>query len=170
MLARPEANEYNEYYGVYTKRVPDGDIIDILQRQQKETYELLSGIGAERGSFRYADGKWSLNEVIGHLNDIERVFCYRALIAARGDGTPQSGVEQDDLIASSNYNSQPLAGVADQFRVTREATLSLFRTFDEEVGMRSGTASDCPFTVRSIAYIIAGHEIHHVGVLKERYL
>ncbi|MCZ6765314.1 MAG: DinB family protein [bacterium] len=170
MLARPAANEYHEYYGLYTKRVPDGDIMDIFERQKRETLELLSGVDEERGGFRYAEGKWSLREVVGHLNDIERVFCYRALIIARGDQTPQAGVEQDDFITASNYDQQSLSSVTEQFRVTREATISLFHTFDEEIGMRTGTASDRPFTVRSIAYIIAGHEIHHVGVLKERYL
>lgn len=170
MIERPDRSEYAPYYHRYIKRVPDGDVLEVLERENAATVELLGKINEERAGYRYQPGKWSIREVVGHLTDIERVFCYRALAFARNDPMPLPSIEQDDYVRHSNYAEQRFADIAEQFRITRLGTLAMFRSFDPSTLMRRGTASDVEFTVRAIAYIIAGHELHHIGVIKEKYL
>lgn len=170
MLTRPEQTEYVSYYQQYIDKVPDGAILDTLERQVAHTLELLSGIDDKKANHRYASDKWSIKQLVGHVVDIERIFCYRALTFARNDKTPLPSFEQDDYVAGSNYDDQTLAVIADQLRVTRSATLAMFRSFDDETWLRTGVASGFEFSVQAIPYILAGHEIHHIGVLKERYL
>lgn len=170
MIGRPDRSEYPQYHHQYIERVPDGDVLEVLERQNATTVEFLGGISEERAGHRYEPGKWSIREVVGHLTDIERIFCYRALAFARNDPMPLPSIEQDDYVRHSNYAEQRLADIVEQFRVTRLGTLAMFRTFDSPTLMRRGTASDFEFTVRAIAYILAGHELHHIGVIKEKYL
>jgi hypothetical protein len=127
-------------------------------------------VAEEDANFRYAPGKWSIKQLVGHVSDIERVFAYRALVFARGDKTPQPSVEQDDYVKGANFDDRTLEDIASEFRAVRDSSLALFRSVDADLVMRSGTASGFGFTVRSIPFILAGHEIHHVAVLKERYL
>lgn len=170
MFLRPEPSEYARYYETYTSKVPEGDIRVILVELLNNTVPFLLDIGDEGAAFRYEADKWSIKQVIGHVVDIERVFLYRALIIARGDTTPQPGVDQDVLVAGSNYDSQTLAEIVSQYQVVRQGTIAFFNSCDDKTAMRVGTASDCEFSVRSIPYILAGHEIHHVAVVRERYL
>lgn len=170
MIGRPTKGEYRDYYDSYISKVPDGDILDILAGNGEETSRFFKTITEEQAALRYAPGKWSIREVLGHVTDIERVFQYRALIFARGDRTPQASIEQDDLVAGGNFDDRSLKDIVDEFQVVRLAGLALFRSFDGEIWMRRGTASGFDFTVRAIPYILAGHEIHHVSVIKERYL
>jgi hypothetical protein len=167
---RPASNEYFEYYDTYIRLVPDGDIIDILKEQLTSSVALFETIPEEKANFRYAPGKWSTKEVIGHLIDAEWVFTSRALWFARGDRQPLPGMEQDDFMAAANYAEWELASLIEEYRHLRMAGVTLFDSFSEEMLDRGGTASDCEFSVRSFPYIIAGHERHHVQVLKERYL
>ena len=169
-IPRPFPDEYAPYYGGYIDQVPDGDVLDLLQRQIEETTDLISGVVPERGSYRYAPGKWCLNDVLGHLCDTERVFTYRALRFSRGDTQTLPGMEQDDYVARANFAERLTADVLEEFRTVRAATITLFRSLTADMLARRGTASDCPFTARAIAYIIAGHERHHIHVLRERYL
>ncbi|MDQ3907550.1 MAG: DinB family protein [Acidobacteriota bacterium] len=169
-LARPEAGEYAPYYERYVALVPEGDIVETLERQSADTLSLLRSLTEEQGASRYAEGKWSVKEVVGHIIDTERVFTYRALCVARGDQTPLPGYDQDDYARASNADSHTLASIAEHFRSVRAATLSLFRSFDAEAWRRRGTANNSVVTPRAIAHIVAGHELHHVGILRERYL
>jgi len=170
MLSKPARDEYAAYYGRYIDQLPAGDILDILQTLNRDTLSLLAGLGEEQGNYRYAPGKWSLKEVVGHLSDVERVFAYRALSFARLDPAPLPGIEQDDYVAAGRFDVRSLRSMAEEFASVRAASLTLFASLDAERGMRRGNASNCDFTVRSIPYIIAGHELHHMKVVRERYL
>ena len=169
MLRRPDPSEYEEYYQIYTSRVPDGDVLDILESQVGDTLHALAGVEPERETFRYEPGKWSIREVVGHLTDTERVFAYRALSFARASPDPLPPMEQGDWAAVSNAHDRPLAHLAAEFGALRMANVRMFRGFDDETWLRRGTASGFDFTVRSFPWILAGHEIHHVRVLEERY-
>jgi hypothetical protein len=168
--ARPEAGEYVAYYGKYVSQVPEGDVVETLERQVGETLALLGTLGEERAGRGYEPGKWSVKELVGHLSDAERVFAYRALRFARGDRTPLPGFDQDPYVLAGNFNARTLSDVAEEFAEVRRATLRLLRSLDEEAWARRGLASDNEITVRALAYIIAGHEAHHVRILRERYL
>ena len=168
--ARPEPNEYASYYERYVSKVPDADLLETLERQCAETLALLRALPEERGAHRYEPGKWSIKQLVGHLSDGERLFSYRALSIARGDRAPLPGMEQDEWMAGVDFDARTLADLADEFEAVRASTLHLLRHLSPEAWARRGTASDNEVTVRALAYIIAGHEAHHVGVLRERYL
>src|SRR5215212_11017531 len=168
--ARPEANEYAPYYERYISLVPDADLVETLERQGAETLALLRGLSEEQGGHRYEPGKWSVKQLVGHVNDGERVFSYRALAISRGDTQPLPGMEQDEYMAGVDFDARTLAGLADEFASVRAATLHLLRHLSPEAWARRGTASDNEITARALAYIIAGHEAHHVRILRERYL
>ena len=167
---RPEETEYLPYYGKYVSLVPEGDILTILDRQIEGTLALLRAIPEEQGGFRYAPGKWSIKELLGHLIDTERIFSYRALRFARGDETPLPGYEQDDYVRGASFDACPLAGLAEELDSVRRATILLFRHLPNEAWQRRGTANESEASVRALSYIIAGHELHHVGILRDRYL
>jgi len=168
--ARPEAGEYASYYGRYVSEVPEGDVVETLERQLGETLALLGALDEAAAGRGYEPGKWSVKELVGHLSDAERVFAYRALRFARGDRTPVPGFEQDDYVSAGNFNARTLSDVAEEFAEVRRATLRLLRSLDAEAWLRRGVASDNEVSVRALAYIIAGHEAHHVRILRERYL
>lgn len=167
---RPEATEYNPYYGKYVSLVADDDILTVLSDQLSVTLALLGSVPESQGNFRYAAGKWSMKELLGHMIDTERIFAYRALRFARNDATPLPGFEQDDYIRNASFDACTLGALAAEFESVRRATLFLFRHLDGEAWTRRGVASESEVSVRALAYIIAGHELHHVGVLRDRYL
>ena len=167
--ARPEATEHAPYYGKYTALVPDGSIVDTLRTQRAETTALLAAVPADREEHRYADGKWSVKEVVGHLADGERVFAYRLLRFSRGDETPLPGFDENTYVPAGAFGARTLRSLAEEFRAVREATLRLLEGLDERALSRIGVASDNAVTVRALAWIIAGHERHHVALLRERY-
>jgi DinB superfamily len=168
-VTRPHPDEYAAYYGRYIGLVPGDDILAALDQQRRHTMMLLSGRNEEDGNFRYAPEKWSAKEVLGHVCDTERVFAYRALRIARADATPMEGFEQDDYVRNGPFARHPLAEVIEEFIAVRRATLSLLRSLDEAAWMRRGTANKNEVSVRGIAYIIAGHELHHRKILEEKY-
>lgn len=168
--ARPDKSEYAPYYEKYVSLVPAGDIIETLQRQTDDTLALLRSVSEESAASRYEAGKWSVKQVVGHLIDTERIFAYRALRFARDDRTPLPGYEQDDYARTANFDARTLASLASDFASVRAATLALLRSFDAEAWQRRGSASDNEVSVRALAHIIAGHELHHVRLLRERYL
>ena len=168
--SRPEPGEYAPYFEKYVSLVPSGDVVEILERQLEATLALLGGLGEERAGARYEPGKWSVKELVGHLVDAERVFAYRALHFARGDQTPLPGFEQDDYVRGGNFDARTLKDLLEEFASVRRSTVALLRPLDEETWRRTGTANDNPFSVRALAHIIAGHELHHVNVLKTKYL
>jgi hypothetical protein len=168
--ARPEAGEYAPYYEKYVSLVPEGDIVETLERQSADTLALLRSLDEGRGSSRYAEGKWSVKEVVGHVMDGERVFAYRALCFARGERAPLPGFDQDDYMRDAAFDARTLGSLVEEYESVRAATLSLLRSLDAAAWQRRGTASDNPVSVRALAHIIAGHELHHVKILRERYL
>jgi hypothetical protein len=170
MLARPNKNEYDALYEKSIGRVPDGNVLEILERQIEETVELLSSLDEDQANYRYAPGKWSIRQVVGHMADSERIVSYRALRFARGDRASLPGFDENEYVDRANFDFQSLGSLVEEFRTVRMATLSLFRSFDSDMWLIRGTASGYEFTVRAIAYQIAGHEIHHVGLIRERYL
>jgi hypothetical protein len=167
---RPESNEYAPSYEAYVSKVSGADVVGTLERQGAETLALLRGLPEERGAHRYGADKWSVKQLVGHISDGERLFSYRALSIARGDRAPLPGMEQDVWMAGVDFDSRTLASLADEFESVRAATLHLLRHLTPEAWARRGVASDNEVTVRALAYIIAGHEAHHVGILRERYL
>ena len=169
-IARPSRSEYDRYYDGYISRVPEGDLFDLLERQGRETQGLLRGIDDAKALTRYAPGKWSIKDMLGHVIDTERIYAYRALRFARGDAQPLSGFEQDDYVRAAGSDRRPLVELAAELDQVRRATILLFRSFDGAALERRGTADTKALTVRALAYIIAGHERHHVAILRERYL
>lgn len=167
---RPADDEYLPYYGRYIQRVPDGDVLATLSQQIGETLALLRGLPESVASYRYAPDKWSVNELVGHVIDSEKIFAYRALRFARADTTPLPGYEQDDYVRNSTFNSYPLSELASELEVVRKSTINFFRHIDEDAWARRGTANNAEVSVRALAYIIAGHELHHREILRTRYL
>jgi hypothetical protein len=168
--ARPAPSEYNAFYQTYVGVVPDGDLLGTLAAQIERTSATLAGVPEARADFRYAAGKWSVKEVIGHVADAERVFSYRALRIARGDTTPLAGFDENAWIPFGEFDRRTLADLAAELRAVRTATLGLFGGLTAEAWLRRGTASEHPISARALAWILAGHERHHMRVLEERYL
>lgn len=169
-VRRPSTTEYAPFYAGYVAGVPDGDLIEHLERQAEKTVALLGAISEEKSQHRYAPGKWTIREVLGHVIDGERVFTYRALTFARGDTGPLPSFDENAWAATSNAGRRDMKELLVEYRAVRAATVALFRSFGEDDFARSGTASKNPVTVRALAYIVAGHELHHLKILRERYL
>jgi len=166
---RPDPPEYAPYYKRYVDLVPEADVLAALARQAGETLAYLRSLPEAAGDQRYAPGKWSVKEVVGHMIDTERVFAHRALFFARRDPSPLPGFEQDDWAAASANGAQSLGDLATEFEHVRAGNLYFFRHLDEEAWGRSGTASGCEFSVRALAYVILGHERYHLDILRTRY-
>ncbi len=168
IIGRPESNEYAPFYGTYVSLVPDSDILVTLETQSAGTIALLANHHSD-GDFRYAPGKWSVKESLGHVIDAERVFSYRAMRIARNDKTPLAGFEQDDYVKYGPFGNCSLAALVEEFAAIRKSTVLMFRALDEAAWARRGMASDKEVTVRALAYIIAGHELHHRRIFQQRY-
>jgi uncharacterized damage-inducible protein DinB len=167
---KPAPTEHAPEFSKYVTLVAEGDIIQTLEQQIEDTLSLLRTIPADKANFRYAPDKWSVKELLGHLIDSERIFSYRALSFARNDQTPLPGYEQNDYVREGNFDRRNLADMADEFATVRRATIQLFRPLTEAEWLRRGKANENEASVRALAYIIAGHELHHMGVLRSRYL
>lgn len=170
MISRPAEGEFAPYYAPYVARVPDGDLATFLAGQPAMLDRLLGGLDEARARFRYAAGKWSVKEVVGHLSDAERVFAYRLLRVSRGDATPLPGFDEDAFVATAGFDHRPLRELLDEFAALRAANLHLVRAITPEAWARAGTASGKPVSARALAWIMAGHVLHHAAVLEERYL
>jgi hypothetical protein len=166
---RPEPHEYAPYYERYISLVADNDILTTLEKQLSETVALLSSRSGADADFRYAPEKWSVKEIVGHLTDSERIFAYRALRISRNDQTPIEGFEQDDYVRFGAFGPRHLSDLVEEFTNVRKTTLSLFRNLEEASWTRRGVASKNEVTVRALAYIIAGHELHHRTILRNKY-
>src|SRR5712671_5358596 len=165
---RPKKDEYAPYAEQYVSLVTGTDILDTLEAQLKQTTSLLSGRSERDGDFRYAPGKWTVKEVLGHVSDTGRIFAYRALRIARGDQTPLSGFEQDDYVRGGNFAERTLASLAEEFGMVRAATIALFKSLQKDAWQRRGVANKNEVSVRALAFIVAGHELHHRQILEER--
>ena len=167
---RPGPQEAADWYQRYIARVPDIDIVSVLHRLGNSTPPFLGTIDDEQWIFRYETNKWSLKESIIHVIDTERIMAYRALRIARGDQTPLIGFSQDNYVPASNAALRTPTSIITEYRAVREATLELFRHFDEAAWNRTGFASGSPVSVLALAYIIAGHELHHLELTRTLYL
>jgi uncharacterized damage-inducible protein DinB len=167
---RPQQGDYALFYEKYVALVPSGDFLEILLNQRRDLVRLLSPLTEEQAEFRYAPGKWSVKEVLGHISDTERIFAYRMLRIARGDQTPLASFEQDGYIQNGNFSARKLADLLEEFSAVREATISLVRSLDDAAWLRRGNASQKEVSVLALAFVIAGHERHHRVLLEERYL
>jgi hypothetical protein len=170
MTRKPDQTEAAPYYFTYIDKVPAGDIRGILESQLDETAALFSGISEEKSRHRYAPDKWSIREVLNHLNDNERVFLYRALWFARGFADPLPSFDEKVSAAAAGADEIPLRSHLEEFRAIRSSTVAFFRSLPEVAWSRRGVAGGKPVTVNALAYIAAGHVGHHAGILKERYL
>lgn len=168
-VQRPAPGEHHAFYQGYVNLVPDGDFLSNFERQSREHAALLRGISEEKSAYRYAPGKWTIREVVGHLIDAERAFCYRALTFARDDATHLPAFDENAWARASNAATRPMKELVTELEAVRAATLAMFRGFSDAEFARSGVANSNKVSVRAIAYIIAGHERHHIKVLRERY-
>jgi len=167
---RPQQGDYALYYEKYVALVPSGDFLEILHDQRRELIDLLTPLSEEQAEFRYAPGKWSIKEVIGHVTDAERIFAYRLLRIARGDQTPLASFEQDGYIKTGNFDDRRLSDLLQEFSAVRESTICLVRSLDNEAWLRRGVASQKEVSVLALAFIIAGHDRHHRIGLEKQYL
>jgi hypothetical protein len=167
---RPNPGDYSDYYNGYVNLVQGDDIIKSLYEQNKKTQDILNSFSEHKGNYRYTDGKWTVKEVVGHLIDTERVFAYRSLCIARGEKKSLPGFEQDDYVKEGNFNRRELFDLNYEFRLLRESNLLLFKSFTPEMLRRKGFANESSISVLAILFIIAGHELHHMNVLQEKYM
>jgi hypothetical protein len=169
-MYKPDSSEYAPYYEKYISLVPETDIRDAYAAQPDELRDALDGVDEDKGTYAYANGKWTIKELLSHVIDGERIFGYRMHRISRGDKTPIEGFEQDDYIATSNANERSFANLLDEFDHNRRANVLLLNNLDETALTRMGTASDNAVSTRAIANICIGHVRHHLNILKERYL
>ncbi|QXV66480.1 DinB family protein [Mucilaginibacter sp. 21P] len=170
MIKRPNSDDYAPYAANYVILVPEGtDVLALLAENQQASYSLFSGLSEEQAMFAYAEGKWTLKEVLGHMIDTERVFSFRAFVFSRED-ISLPGFDQETYVASTDFNSRKIADLAKEFKAVREATLYLYRSFSEEQLGRSGVASGALVKVAALVYMTAGHELYHLNLIQEKYL
>ncbi len=165
-----DLNAAPKFYHGYLGRIQNGTALQNLMESGDELSDLVSTIPEEKGSFAYAEGKWTVKEVLQHLNDAERIFCYRALRFARNDQTELAGFDQDAYVPESRANDRKLSSILNEFHILRAATIDLFANFDQVQMKRMGRTTAGEFSVEAIGYIMSGHCLHHLHILEERYL
>jgi uncharacterized damage-inducible protein DinB len=169
-MTRPKTNEAADYYFKYIDLITSDDVVGSFKEQLADTVEFLNGISEEQSLHSYAPGKWTIREVLNHVNDGERLFLGRAFWFARGFEDALPSFDQDVAVRYAQSNDTSWSQLVDEFKTVRAATISFFDTLPKDAWLRSGVASDNPVTVRALAYIIAGHVAHHTNVLREKYL
>lgn len=169
-IHRPEASEYPAHFGRYISLVPEGDIMSTLQVQSDATVAFLRSLSESQGGYRYEPSKWSIKELVAHVSDAERIFAVRALRFGRADPTPLPGFDENDYIRNGSFDRFPLADIVTGFEAVRRSTISLFQLMSDEASRRRGQANNAEVSVAALAYIIAGHEAHHMNILRTRYL
>jgi uncharacterized damage-inducible protein DinB len=169
MISRPQPNEHSEYTATYINLVGTDPILDILENQKNSTYKLFIALSADKGDYVYADGKWTIKEMLGHMIDAERTFAYRILSFSREE-TELPGFDQDVYMLKATFNTRTMQSLADEFKATREANMYLYKSLTDAQSLQMGIASGSPVSVRALLYIAAGHVMHHVNILMERYL
>jgi len=169
-ISLPAATEHDPYYGKYISQVPEKDVLAALENQIEDAIKMLRAIPESKAGHRYAPGKWSIREVVGHLIDAERVFAYRAMRFGRNDATDLPGFDENKYVPAGGFDARTLADLASEWEHVRRANLAMFRGFPAEAWGRRGNANAAPITVRALAWIIAGHGLHHMKLIRERYL
>jgi uncharacterized damage-inducible protein DinB len=168
-VGRPAKDEYSQPFARYVERVPDGALLGHLERQAEDTAAVLGALSEERAGYRYAPDKWSVKQLVGHLTDAERIFSYRLLRFARNDATALPGFDENPYVEAAEFDRRTLADLLAELACVREATVRLLRGLPAEAETRRGVASGGTLSVRALAYVIAGHELHHREVLRTRY-
>lgn len=166
---KPAAHEYPAYFDQYITKVEDGDVIGILQVQRDELSTRLAEISDEQALLRYSEDKWSVKELVGHLTDSERIFGTRALCIARGETQPLPGFDEDSYVELARFDQRPFDSILSEWISVRESNINLFETLDYDAISRFGVANGRPITARAIMWIVAGHTIHHIQMLRDRY-
>jgi uncharacterized damage-inducible protein DinB len=169
MISRPAEDEYNPYFSRYISLVPDGNFLELLGMQTQETRNFFERLSEETGNYRYAPNKWSIKEVLGHVMDTERVFAYRTLCIARGEQQPLPGMDQDQYAGNADYDRIPLSKIVQHYTALRVSTFFLLEQIPDSGWERKGISNQNSISLRALAYVIAGHERHHMRVLSERY-
>lgn len=169
-IDRPGETEYAPFYAGYVQSVPDGEVFEVLARQPDALRSLLAELSAAQADFRPGPAEWSIKEVVGHINDSERIFSYRALRISRGDSAPLAGFEQDDYVREANFGERTLPDLLEEFELIRRANLLAFSGISQSASQRQGTASGYNISVRALLYIMAGHVEHHLESLRKDYL
>ncbi|MCB0284213.1 MAG: DinB family protein [Calditrichaeota bacterium] len=169
-MQRPAKKEYAAYYQGYIDAVPNGDLLVIMEKQNTQLCEFFAHVNEEKANYRYAEGKWTLKEVLGHVVDVELIFLNRALRISRGDKQNIPGFEQEDYVANSNFSNLTLDEIVEQFYLIRKSSVAIFKSLSEKMWGLSGVANNQKVTVRAIAYIMAGHVIHHMKIIAGKYL
>lgn len=170
MVQRPNESEFPAYYQPYVKSVPEGDLLQVLKEHLEKTIKLFEGISEDDSHFRYAENKWSIKEVLGHMADTERVMSYRLLRIGRGDETPMAGFNENLFVKGAHTNRLPIKNILEDFIAARNATITLIQNMPEKAWTNKGSANNAEVTAGAVAYIIAGHAIHHSNIITERYL
>jgi uncharacterized damage-inducible protein DinB len=170
IISPPKSDEYPEEFDQYIELVPSDDLLQYFNTQQLSVASLVAGLSEDQLLYRYAEGKWSVKDIFCHLIDCERIYNYRALCIARGDKTAFPGFEENDYVATAHADSRDITSIVAEYKAVRSATIELYKSFDDLMLLRSGIANNSKRSVRAIGYSLAGHELHHLNVIKERYL
>lgn len=170
LISRPPESEYVAFYAGYVARVLDGDVFDFMGHQSARLRELLAGLTADQENFRFGPGEWSIKEMIGHVNDTERVFAYRALRVCRDDQTPVPGFDQDNYVRAANFGERTLSSLLEEYDLQRRANLLTFSNVSLEALLRCGNVNNSVMSARALVYCMAGHVEHHIESLKQDYL
>jgi hypothetical protein len=168
-LERPHPDEYAPFFAGYVARVPDGDVLAMLETAFTHDHSTLQALPAERAAWRYAPDKWSVAQLVGHLADAERVFAFRALHVARGEPSALPGFDENAWVLAAHADARPFPALLEEWRTVRAASVSLFGSLEHDAWMRRGTVNGATITARALAFITLGHQLHHRAVLKERY-
>lgn len=167
---RPQTGEYNTYYQKYIDLAAEDDIVGGLDAQSRETAALLSNLTDAQAAHRYAPDKWSIKQIVGHITDAERVFAYRILSIARGETKPLPGFDQEPYVVNGGFDERTMSDLGEELATVRRANVMMMRALSDEAWRRVGTASESPVSARAIAFIMLGHERHHLRIVRERYL
>lgn len=170
-MQKPTTAEYPAglYFGNYIDQVPENDLLLELENQAKKVVQLFENATPEQANFRYIEGKWSPKEMLGHLTDSERIFAFRSLSIARGEQQSLPGFDENEYFAAANFGEQSTEQLLEQYKLTRQSNLALFKSYSEEIAARMGVANGRPLSARALVALIIGHEAHHLRILKERY-
>lgn len=169
-MKRPNPTEYASFYDGYIKLVPQENVLAVLDEQVVYVKSVLANVEVNKENYRYAANKWTIKEVVGHMVDTERIMAYRALCIARGEKNELPGYDDEEYVVNANFNASSLATLTGHLELVRAANLALFKTFNEEAFSKIGTANKTDISVRALLFIIAGHTLHHLNVIKEKYL
>jgi hypothetical protein len=166
---RPTANDYSPYHAGYVALVPEDDVLSAIEQQSSETQRFLSALNESKAAYRYADGKWSVKEVVGHITDAERIISYRLLAVARGEQQPLPGFDEESYVQHAKFDAWTLGDLAENYAIIRRATIVLLRNLPADAWEKRGIANDAPVSVLGLAFVIVGHDRHHLKVLREKY-